>query len=285
MPSLPLLLLHSPPMRLPALCSQAAAMLKLTLGASLSLFLSLSLGSCSAPTAKVMPLLASVGLDGNLSIMDSSSSGGGSTSSSFSELGVGENEAGLGGLVRIGLDGAELSITAIGLDFEGTGTTQSQFELDGEVIAEDTDVNTDISLQMFRGMFTWDLIPIGGVDFGIGVGATLLDLDFEMQDTAGLATVRTDQLIPVPLLGARAAWTWGPVDLRADVSGFVIKYDGDEATVLDADIAASVELLDIGDLVVGYRVTRVDAVYQDESATVDTDVGLEGYYFGLQFGF
>lgn len=261
-------------------------MQKLPLGAPIGLLLSLSLGSCSAPTAKVMPLLASIGLDGDLSITDNSSSfAGGSTNSTFGDLGVGDNEAGFGGLARIGFGGAELSIAAVGLDFEGTGTTQSEFEFNGETIGADTDVNTDISLQMFRGLFTWDLIPIGGVDFGIGVGATLLDLDFDLQDTAGLARVRTDQLIPVPLLGARAAWTWGPVDLRADVGGLVIKYDGDEATVLDGEISASVELLDIGDLVVGYRVTRIDAVYEDENAKVDTDVGLEGYYFGLQFGF
>ncbi len=263
-----------------------ADQLSLSLKALLALALGLSSGACSAPTATAMPLLASIGLDGDLSIRDNSSGlGGASANSSFDELGVGENEAGFGGLARIGFGGAELSIAAVGLDFEGSGTTQSQFEFNGEVIAANTDVNTDIGLQMFRGLFTWDLIPIGGVDFGIGVGATLLDLDFDLQDTAGLARVRTDQLIPVPLIGARAAWTWGPVNLRADVGGLVIKYDGDEATVLDGEISAGVELLDIGDLVVGYRVTRIDAVYEDENAKVDTDVGLEGYYFGLQFGF
>lgn len=246
----------------------------------------LLLGACSAPTAKVMPYLASIGLDGDLSIQDNSSMvGGAAANSSFDELGVGDNEAGLGAMARIGFGGAELSVSGIGLDYEGRGTTRSTFEFEGNTIGANVDVDTDIEIQMARGLFTWDLIPIGGVDLGLGVGATLLDLQFDLQEVGGAARVNTEQLIPIPLLGARAAWTWGPVDLRADVGGLMIDYDGNEATVVDGEVSAAVDFLGIGDLVVGYRITRVDAAYEDDNAEVDANFNLEGYYFGLQLGF
>lgn len=257
------------------------------LAAALPLALStLLLGACSAPTAKVMPFVTSLGIAGDLSIQDNSSMIGGATAnSSFDELGVGDDEAAFGGLARIGLGAAELSVAALGIDFEGTGTTTSTFEFGGNSIGANVAVDTDIELQMARALFTWDLVPIGGVDLGIGVGATLLDLQFNLEEQGGLATINTEATIPVPLIGARAAWEWGPVDLRADIGGLVIEYDGDEATVIDGELSAAVEFLGVGDLVVGYRLTRIDAQYEDEDARVDANFDLEGYYFGLQLGF
>ncbi len=251
--------------------------------ASLVLAVTACLSACSSPTATVMPMLGSIGLDGDLSIADTSSPV--RTSSSFDELGIDDDEASFGGLVRLGLGGAELSIAGMSLDYEGSGTTTGEFTLDGQTIGADVAVDTDIELQMARALFTWDLIPIGGVDLGFGVGATVIDLTFDLRDQAGFATLTTDQLIPVPLIAARAAWTWGPVDLRADVGGIVVEYDGDEATVIDGEVSAAVEFLGVGDLVVGYRTTRIDAIYEDDDSKIDADFDLEGYYFGLQFGF
>ncbi|QDV08185.1 hypothetical protein Poly30_37210 [Planctomycetes bacterium Poly30] len=241
------------------------------------------LGACSAPTAKVMPFLGSIGLDGDLAIADTSSMT--RTTSTFSELGITDDEATLGGIVRLGLGGAELSLAGLSLDYSGSGTTNGEFTLDGQTIGADVDVDTAIQLQMARGLFTWDVIPIGGVDLGFGIGATLIDLSFDLREQNGLASIMTDQLIPIPLIGARAAWTWGPVDLRADVGGLIVEYDGDEAKVLDGEVSAAVEFLGVGDLVVGYRITKIDAAYEDADSRIDANFALEGYYFGLQFGF
>ena len=239
------------------------------------------LGACSAPTAKVMPFIASIGLDGDLSIQD----GGAAASSSFGALGVGGDEASVGGTARIGFGAAELSVVGLGVDYEGTGTAASEFEIDGDTISAGAAVDTDVDLQAARALFTWDLVPIGGIDLGIGVGATLLDLRIDLQERGGPNRVTTDQVIPVPMVGARAAWEWGPVDLRADVGGFVMELDGEETTIIDGDLSAAVDFLGVGDLVVGYRITSIDAQYKDSSSDVNADLDLEGYYFGLQFGF
>lgn len=271
----PTILLPSRPPPTPFPMRQAPTILALITSACMS--------ACSSPSATVMPFLGSMGLDGELSIADTSNPV--RTSSSFDELGLNDDEASLGGLVRLSLGGAELSIAGMSLDYEGSGTTNGEFTLDGQTIGADVAVDTGIELQMARALFTWDLIPIGGVDLGFGIGATIIDIKFDLRDQLGLASLSTDQVIPVPLIGARAAWTWGPVNLRADVGGIMVEYDGDEATVIDGEVSASVEFLDIGDLVVGYRTTRIDAIYEDDSSKIDADFRLEGYYFGLQFGF
>lgn len=239
------------------------------------------LGACSAPTAKVMPFIASIGLDGDVSIQE----GGAGGNTSFGELGVGDDEASVGGVARIGFGAAELSVSGLGVAYEGSGTTASEFSLDGNSVAAGTAVDTDFDLQMARALFTWDLVPIGGIDLGIGVGATLLDLQFDLQQPGTANRITTEQVIPVPMIGARAAWEWGPVDLRADVGGLVIEFDGDEATVIDGELSAAVQFLKVGELVVGYRVTSIDAQYDDSGAKVNADFDLEGYYLGLQFGF
>lgn len=246
----------------------------------------LALSACSAPSASVMPMIANLGLSGELSIMDKNSVvGGASANSSFDELGLSDNEAALGGLVRIGLGGAELSVAGLGVAFSGRGMTESEFEFEGVTIATDTEVDTDIDLNMARALFTWDILPIAGVDLGIGLGATLIDLNFNLQEVGTTNSIKTDQMIPVPLIGARAAWTWGPVDLRADVGGLMAEYDGNEATVIDGELSAAVEFLGVGALTAGYRITSIDAIYEDADARIDADLDLEGYYLGLEFGF
>lgn len=249
----------------------------------LALAASLTLASCGAPGASVTPFIASVGIDGDLAVGDGA---GVTVASNFDDLGLDDNEAVVGGVVRLNFAGAELSVAGYGVDFSGTGTATGDFEYQGSTISAGTDVATDLRLDTARALFTWDIIPLDGLDVGLGVGATLMDLDLNLREIGGAGTtIQTDELIPVPLLAARAAWTWGPVDLRADAGGLVIEYDESEASIFDIGISAAVDLFGVGDLVVGYKTMKVDAEYSDQNAVVDTDLDLEGYYMGVQFSF
>ena len=243
----------------------------------------LALAACGAPSASITPFIASVGIDGDLGVGDGA---GTSVASSFNDLGLDDNEAVVGGLGRLNFAGAELSISGYGVDFEGTGTATGNFEYQGSVISAGTNVASDIQLDTARALFTWDIIPLDGLDLGLGFGATLLDLDFRLQEIGGAGTlIESEELIPVPLLAARAAWTWGPVDLRADAGGIVVEYDESEASIFDIGISASVDLFSIGDLVVGYKIMKIDAEYTDDDAQIDTDLDLSGYYMGARFSF
>ncbi len=249
----------------------------------IALLASVTLPSCGAPSASVTPFIASVGIDGDLAVGDGA---GTSVASNFDDLGLGDNEAVVGGVVRLNFAGAELSVAGYGVDFSGTGTATGDFEYQGSVISAGTDVASDISLDTARALFTWDIIPLDGLDLGLGFGATLLDLDLRLQEIGGAGTtITSEELIPVPLLAARAAWTWGLVDLRADAGGLVIEYDESEASIFDIGVSASVDLFGVGDLVVGYKTVKIDAEYSDNDAVIDTDLDLDGYYMGVQFSF
>lgn len=249
----------------------------------IALIASVTLPSCGAPSASVTPFIASVGIDGDLAVGDGA---GTSVASNFDDLGLGDNEAVVGGVVRLNFAGAELSVAGYGVDFSGTGTATGDFEYQGSVISAGTDVASDISLDTARALFTWDIIPLDGLDLGLGFGATLLDLDLRLQEIGGAGTtITSEELIPVPLLAARAAWTWGLVDLRADAGGLVIEYDESEASIFDIGVSASVDLFGVGDLVVGYKTVKIDAEYSDNDAVIDTDLDLDGYYMGVQFSF
>jgi len=249
----------------------------------IALIASVALPSCGAPSASVTPFIASVGIGGDLAVGDGA---GTSVASNFDDLGLDDNEAVVGGIVRLNFGGAELSLSGYGVDFSGTGTATGDFEYQGSVISAGTDVDSDISLDTARALFTWDIIPLDGLDLGLGFGATLLDLDLRLQEIGGAGTtISSEELIPVPLLAARAAWTWGLVDLRADAGGLVIEYDESEVSIFDIGVSASVDLFGNGNLVVGYKTMKIDAEYSDDDALIDTDLDLDGYYMGVQFSF
>ena len=58
---------------------------------------------------------------------------GTSVASTFDDLGLDDNEAVVGGLVRLNFAGAELSVAGYGVDFSGTGTATGDFEYQGSV--------------------------------------------------------------------------------------------------------------------------------------------------------
>ena len=109
----------------------------------IALLASVTLPSCGAPSASVTPFIASVGIDGDLAVGDGA---GTSVASNFDDLGLGDNEAVVGGVVRLNFAGAELSVAGYGVDFSGTGTATGDFEYQGSVISAGTDVASDISL-------------------------------------------------------------------------------------------------------------------------------------------
>ncbi|MEM1448347.1 MAG: hypothetical protein AAGI22_04500 [Planctomycetota bacterium] len=248
-----------------------------------ALVLAGALASCGAPSASVTPFIASVGINGELSIAQSM--GSENIKTTFKDLGLDENEAAVGGILRVGFGGTELSVSGYGVDFQGQGRVTGEFNFEGITIPAGADVATDLGIQMARAMVTWDVIPLGALDLGLGIGATVVDFDVKLQEIGGPNRIETNQLIPIPLLAARLAWTWGPVEMRADVGGLGIRYEGVEAAMIDAGINASVDFFGIGDLVVGFKTMRVDAQYEDDDADIDTDFDLEGFYAGLRLGF
>ncbi len=243
--------------------------------------LALLAAACSAPSASVAPMLGALRLEGDFAASDS----GTGIASSFDQLGVGEREAAPGARVQVGFLGANLSVSAFQTGFEGTGTATGDITIGDQTISGGTEVNTELDLVIGRAMFTWNLIPIGPVELGIGVGASLIDFDLTMRETLTGDTLESNELLPIPLLALRLAWNWGPVKLRSELGGLKVKVDGDEAQVIDGDVEASVALFDVGSLLVGYRMLDIEAEYEDEGDSVEADMQIDGFYFGVRFSF
>lgn len=242
----------------------------------------LLLAACSAPSASVTPMLGALGLDGSFAASDSGTS---SVASSFADLDLDSTEAAPGAKAQLGFLGAQLSVSAFQTEYEGSGTTSGDITLGGTTISGNTAVDSELDLLVARALFTWNLIPVGPVELGIGLGLSLIDFDLVMREELTGDTLESDEALPVPLLAVRAGWTWGPVKVRGELGGLTFEYDGDEAQVIDGDVEASVALFDAGSLVVGYRLLDVEAEYEDEGDSVEADLELAGWYLGVRFSF
>lgn len=244
--------------------------------------LALLAAACSAPHASIMPMLGNLGLDGSFAASDSSTA----VATSFSELGIDDNEAAPGAKVNFGFAGANLSVSAFKTSYEGRGTARGEIEIGSGTISAGAEVDTELDLAVGRAMFTWNLVPVGPLEFGLGVGLSVIDFDLMMRETMSGERLESDEALPIPLIAARAAWTWGPVKLNAEVGGLAIEIDGDEAQVIDGEVEASVGLFDGGSLAVGYRLLDIDAEYEPEEGDMaEADFELSGFYFGVRFSF
>jgi len=243
--------------------------------------LALFAAACATTSTSVTPILGSLSLDGSIE----AGSTGGAGATSMDALGLGTYEAALGVKAQVGLLGGQLSVSAIQTEYEGSGTTGGAFEIGGQTIDANTAVDTQLELLLARALFTWNLIPLGPVEFGIGFGASVIDFDLLMTEQVTGNQLESEELLPVPMAALRASWTWGPVWMRAVLSGITYTLDGDQVQVFDGDLESSVTLYESGSLVVGYRWVDVEAEYEDENDRVEADLELTGFYFGVRFSF
>lgn len=241
--------------------------------------LSLLAVGCATPSTSVTPILGSLSLGGSIG----AGSSGGERATGFNGLGLDTYEAAPGVKAQLGLLGGLLSVSAIQSEYEGSGTTEGALQVGDQSIDAGTDVNSELDLLLARALFTWNLMPLGPVEFGIGFGASVIDLDLTMTEQATGNELRTEEALPVPLLAARASWKWGPVRMRAELSGITYTLDGDQTQVFDGDLESAVTLYESSLLVVGYRWVDIEAEYEDRGDTVEADLELSGFYFGVRF--
>jgi len=237
--------------------------------------------ACSAPSASVSPLLGALKLDGSFAAND----GPVAVSTDFNDLGLTDTEASPGLKAQVDVLGAQFSVSGFKTGYEGSGMTTGEISIGSEVIAANTAVDSELDLIVARALFTWNLIPVGPVELGIGLGLSVIDFDLKMREQISGAQLDSNQVLPIPLIALRAAWNWGPVKVRAEAGGLKINIDGDSAEVIDGDIEASVRLFEGGALLVGYRVFDIKAEYEDEGDKAEADFNLAGYYLGVRFSF
>ena len=123
-----------------------------------------------------------------------------------------------------------------------------------------------------------------------GMAATVADVEASVNDVGGNVTESADELMPIPVLAVRGGARFGGLHVEALVSGMTINYDGDDATYLEADLQAGLDLFGAagalsGGVVAGYRYIALDVEYDDATESADLDLSFRGPYLGLSLSF
>jgi len=243
--------------------------------------------ACGLPQAGISMRYLNLDVEGDILVTESSST----ASADLETMGLEKDDGVFSPRVDLEWGGFHLSASSSQSDHSGQGVVESELEYNGETITAGSNVQSDFELGLTNLLMTWDLIPGDTVEIGLGVGAMLMDLDANIQslDVPG-ENIELDEQFPIPMLAGRAGLELYGFDLEGVLAGMSVNVDGDEATVLDLDVALSYELVDIGgavcgELFLGYRSFDIDVQYDDDEGAVDFDSSFNGPYFGIALSF
>tara|TARA_R110002126_G_scaffold64513_21_gene165282 strand:- start:7776 stop:8558 length:783 start_codon:yes stop_codon:yes gene_type:complete len=250
--------------------------------------LSILVVGCSAPRKTLSLSAAPLTLSGEFG----ASAGAATVNSTVDELGLGDEELGFYPRFDADWDDSHFSIGWLGTAYEGTGVVSGDVTIDGSTIPSGTTVDTRMDLAALTALYTWDIVPIGPADLGIGLGVTLLDIDLEMISQADSTRLQSDEILPLPVLTARLDFRDSPFAVGASVGGIDVSFDEGAARVLDLDVHARLRFstgISGGGMSAhflgGYRSFSADGHYDDGATQVDADVRMAGPYLGLSISF
>lgn len=249
--------------------------------ASVALFAALA--ACATPRLDVTPRYGTFDVEGDLGI----STGSVTATSDLRTAGLDQDDSVLGARADFQWLGPHLSVSTQSSSHGGTGVLEAELSQGDVTIAAGAPVASELDLGIHSAAWTWDFIPTSTAELGLGVGATILDVEAQITDLGSGDTARTDELLPIPVLAGRAGVWIGDLELSALASGISIEIGGDEASFLDVDLAARYRLFGgsthaRGSIVAGYRFVDIGLDYSDGGDSVDADFGFDGPYVGLQ---
>ena len=247
----------------------------------LSLAVALGVTSCNViPEASVTPRYASLEASGDLGI----SGAGALVTSDVETLGLDDE-----GALAPRLDFSWLSFDAwvsyYDVEYSGDGTAEGQFDLGGVVITGGTPVRTELDLLLATAGLTYDFIPTDLVDLSLGAGYGFVDYDASLTSLLTSEVIQSDESFGLPLLAARGAVEFLDCELSLVIAGLGGEVEGDEVLLLDGDLMFSWDFLDAGPaqggLVLGYRLTSIEAEYGQSGSRIDAELEFAGPYAGL----
>jgi len=260
--------------------------------AACSILLSLFSAACSTTHFSVLPRGGKFEPEGDIAVSGDAGTVGVSASNSVEALGLVEDDRvpGIRGDVDFGI--ACLTVAWQQSENGGTGTLEAEISDDDTTIAAGTDIESVFDFGLGEVLVTFDMIPGDTFELGLGLGATVIDLDVSVTDILTGDVVDPDrQLFAAPLLAVRAGARFWRLDVQALLGGIDFSYEGDSASLYDLDAFARLNLFGepsrgYGALVVGYRFFDLDVEYDDDSGSsaVDADVTFDGPYVALSLG-
>lgn len=248
--------------------------------------LSLVLGACSAPSARVIPRFGQFDVDGDIGVQQGTSV---NAKASVDALGLEKDDSVIGVRVDAQLR-RHWTFSFQDSTHDGDGVADATLSQGGVTINVGDPVSSEFDLGLYQAAVTWDLLPTDTAELGIGLGITGLDVKAKITETVGNQSVDTDELVAVPVLAGRFGVALGPVDVSGLLGWISVDYSGDEVSFLDFDGMASVRLLGDGDrlagwIAVGYRYVDAEIAYDDGGDAVDAQIDFSGPWIGLMLSF
>ena len=244
-----------------------------------------TLASCAAPTVGLEARYGPVNIGGKAGV----EAGGITAENSVEALGISDDDGtpSLRGDFKWG--SPHLTFNLQRSNHDGTGLLEAELSQGGVTIPVGSVVDTKMDLGLYTGYLTFDFIP-GDAELGLGLGVVGLDLDFASTDRLTSSTVATEQMLPVPVLAARAGISFWRADLEA--LGGIMQWSsgGDKIGIVDLDATGRIRILGDGDratgwLTLGFRYTNLDLEYQENGDDVRVDLDVTGPYIGVRVSF
>lgn len=256
---------------------------------ALALVLLPALG-CHAPSLDVTPRVLFVELDGSLAADRTSGSLTASQETTWDRLGLDDSVTAFSPRADLHLGPIDLTLDYVASDFEGTGTTDAELELDGITIAAGTDVESKLDLAVWRLSSTFDFFPTDFADLGLGLGIAAVDFDAAIVDPLGNATISADEIVPMPYVAVRGGLDWGDLEAEALLGVLAVDAGEYEASYLDLDLFVRYQVFGGSSrasvsIVGGYRLVELDAEYEDDNDRVAFDTSISGPYLGATVTF
>ena len=244
-----------------------------------------SVAGCSAPSLRLTPRIAEVGLGGDFG---ASVSGSGGTTT-VDGLGLDEEQSEF--IPRADLEFGPLIWTVDygSMAFTGTGFASAPITIDNVEIEVGGPVDSDIEMTLLRSIWTWDLFPGDTVELGIGFGLGGADVSVRLEDLApdggDASQASAEESVPLPFIAARGGVELGPLGAEALVAFIEVDVEEVDASYFDVDAHAYWKFIDKAGLgarlVIGYRLIDVTANFDDGADVVNAEFEFSGPYAGI----
>jgi hypothetical protein len=172
---------------------------------------------------------------------------------------------------------ARVSASGFMHDQDGSGTLTVQF---GDIPAS-TSVNTEIEMMAAKASVIFDLLNVGVVRIGPGVGASFFDID--MSVASGILTEEINVVAPVPMVFVQAEVDLGPLDAMVEVGGMYADIEDAAGTFLDIEATVRYQIMDAIHIFGGARYIQLKGEGDIEGQDFEVDLKMQGVMLGIGF--
>ncbi len=198
----------------------------------------------------------------------------GSNQNSLGTLGLDETEASPYLKVATVHDRHHFEVNGFKLDSEGSGTLTGDF---GDIVSG-TSVSTSLDFLAIAGVYSYELLRNDNLRLGIGAELAFCQLDVAATSGLGSESVTTDVIVPMPYVEAELFL--GDFSVGGNFAAMGADLGDGSGRYFDTAFTGRWQVLPEFDLFAGYRYLLLDAYGNASGRDFDSDIEIQGWFFG-----